>query len=43
MTLGEDKSVLGSFHYECPDCSHRRYSTPTSKEQYYKQFKDILK
>lgn len=39
MTLGEEKAGVGVFGYECPDCSHRKYSKPLTSEEYYKQFK----
>jgi hypothetical protein len=43
MTLGEDKSGIGVLSYECPDCSHRRYSNPLSNKKYYEQFERVLK
>jgi hypothetical protein len=38
MTLGEDHAGVHAIGYECPDCFHRRYSKPITREEYYKQF-----
>jgi hypothetical protein len=38
MTLGEEKSGIGTFGYTCPDCQYRKYSKPLTSEEYYKQF-----
>ena len=37
ITLGEEKAGVGVFNYECPDCSHRKYSKPLTAEEYYEQ------
>jgi hypothetical protein len=39
MTIGEEKAGMGVFSYECPDCFHRRYSKPLTREEYYEQIK----
>lgn len=38
ITLGELKMGMGTFGYECPDCVHRKFSTPLTSAEYYKQF-----
>lgn len=38
MTLGEEKMGMGVLNYICPDCKYRKYSTPITKEEYYKKF-----
>lgn len=42
ITLGEEKAGIGVFGYECPDCFHKRYCKPLSREEYYVQFKRVL-
>ena len=42
MTLGEDAAGVSVTGYECPDCSHRRYSKPLTREEYYKQFSNLF-
>jgi len=37
MSIGEATSGVSPFGYVCPDCKHRKHS-PTSREDYYKQF-----
>jgi hypothetical protein len=37
MSIGEATSGVSPFGYVCPDCKHREHS-PTSREDYYKQF-----
>lgn len=43
ISIGEEKAGIGIFSYECPDCSHRRYSKPLSREEYYNQFERMFK
>jgi DNA-directed RNA polymerase subunit RPC12/RpoP len=39
ITLGEEHAKIGIVGtYECPDCSHRRYAKPLTREEYYEQF-----
>lgn len=38
MTLGEDHAGVSHVGYECPDCFHRRYSKPITREEYYRSF-----
>ena len=39
ITIGEEMAGIGIFGYTCPDCFHRRYSKPLTREEYYEQFK----
>lgn len=43
ITLGEEKAGIGIFSYECPDCTHRKYSKPLTREEYYEQFDRVFK
>ena len=42
MTIGEDHAGIYGFTYECPDCFHRKYAKPLTREEYYEQFKCVL-
>jgi hypothetical protein len=42
ITIGEEAAGVGVFGYECPDCTHRKYSKPLTREEYYNQFKMVL-
>ena len=38
-TIGEWQAGIGlTGGYECPDCIHRKYSKPISREDYYRSF-----
>lgn len=43
ITIGEEHAGIGTFGYECPDCSHRRYAKPITREEYYEQFDRMFK
>jgi len=43
ITIGEEKAGIGVFGYECPDCIHRRYAKPLTREEYYEQFDRMFK
>jgi len=38
MSIGEDTAEINPYGYECPDCVHRKYSKPLTREEYYRQF-----
>lgn len=38
MTLGEESGGVNPIGYECPDCKHRKFSKPLTREEYYNQF-----
>ena len=42
MTIGEEHAGISASNYECPDCQHRRYAKPITREEYYKQFSCVL-
>ena len=42
-TIGEWQAGIGiAGSYTCPDCLHRQYAKPLSREEYYKQFSNVL-
>lgn len=43
MTIGEDTTGVSAMGYECPDCLHKRYAKPLTREEYYAQFSNTLK
>jgi len=43
ITIGEEHGGVSTVNYECPDCMHRRYSKPLSREEYYAQFENMFK
>lgn len=42
MSIGEDQAGVNHNGYECPDCLHRRYSKPLTREEYYEQFSRVF-
>ncbi len=38
ITILEEKMGIGLFNYQCPDCFHRQYSKPLTREEYYQPF-----
>jgi hypothetical protein len=42
MSLGEDNAGVSHIGYKCPDCVHRQYSKPLTREEYYEQFSRVF-
>jgi hypothetical protein len=36
-TLGEQHAGVSHMGYKCPDCFHRQYAKPLTREEYYEQ------
>ena len=40
-TIGEWKAGITQIGYICPECWHRQYAKPLTREEYYEQFSRI--